>query len=79
MTLYSFSTLSRRAIKDARGAAFPATTGYGGQVNTQGLTALPQIYPDGFQAYRRIHEWDFQATLGLINVEQHSCIDRIRL
>jgi iron complex outermembrane receptor protein len=65
LTLYTFSTLSHRDIKDARGAIIPATTGYGGQANTQGLTSLPQIYPDGFQAYRRISEWDFQSELGI--------------
>lgn len=65
LTLYSFSTLSYRDIKDARGAIFPSPTGYGGQANTQGFTSLPQIYPNGFQAYRRIWEWDWQATAGL--------------
>ncbi len=65
LRLYSFSTLSYRNIKDARGAAFPSPTGYGGLTNTQGQTSLPQIYPAGFQAYRRIWEWDFQSTLGL--------------
>jgi iron complex outermembrane receptor protein len=65
LTLYTFSTLSHRDIKDARGAVVPATIGYGGQANTQGQTSLPQIYPDGFQAYRRISEWDFQSTLGI--------------
>jgi iron complex outermembrane receptor protein len=65
LKLYSFSTLSYRDIKDARGAYVPAQTGYGGQANTQGLTSLPQIYPAGFQAYRRIKEWDFQSALGL--------------
>ena len=52
-TLYSFSTLAYRDIKDARGA-FPANY----------IASLPEIYPNGFQAYRRIHEWDGQAALG---------------
>jgi iron complex outermembrane receptor protein len=65
LKLYSFSTLSYRNIKDARGAAFPAGTGYDGQTNPQGLTSIPQIYPAGFQAYRRIWEWDFQTAVGL--------------
>ncbi|BEU99942.1 TonB-dependent receptor [Novosphingobium olei] len=52
---YTFSTLSYRNIKDARGAYVPATS----------IGALPQIYPSGFQAYRRIWEWDFQTTWGL--------------
>ncbi|EIZ78147.1 TonB-dependent receptor [Novosphingobium sp. Rr 2-17] len=64
-TLYSFSTLSYRDIKDARGASIAAATGYGGQANTQGSSVLPQIYPGGFQAYRRIKEWDYQAALGI--------------
>jgi iron complex outermembrane receptor protein len=51
--LYSFATLSYRDIKDARGA-FPANN----------INSLPEIYPDGFQAYRRIWEWDFQPTAG---------------
>ena len=63
--LYTFSTLSYRNIRDARGAVVPATIGYGGAVNTQGQTSLPQIYPSGFQAYRRIWEWDYQTALGL--------------
>ncbi|MDB5685989.1 MAG: TonB-dependent receptor, partial [Rhizorhabdus sp.] len=65
LKLYGFSTLSYRDIKDARGAIFPATTGYGGLANVQGFTSLPQIYPAGFQAYRRIREWDYQSTLGV--------------
>jgi iron complex outermembrane receptor protein len=56
-TLYSFSTLSYRNIKDARGAITPASP-------TNGFTALPEIFPNGFQAYRRIRETDYQATLG---------------
>lgn len=65
LTAYSFSTLSYRDINDKRGAIFPATTGYGGQANVQGFTALPQIYPSGFQARRRIKEWDWQTAIGL--------------
>ncbi len=52
---YSFSTLSYRDIKDARGAYVPATS----------IGALPQLYPAGFQAYRRLWEWDYQTTWGL--------------
>ncbi len=62
--LYSFSTFSYRAIKDARGADYASPTGYGGQANTLGSSDLPQVYPDGFQAYRDISETDFQATAG---------------
>jgi iron complex outermembrane receptor protein len=50
---YSFSTFSYRLIKDARGAYRP-----------DDLPSLPQIFPNGFQAYRLIHEVDFQAVGG---------------
>jgi iron complex outermembrane receptor protein len=62
--LYSFSTFSYRDIKDARGATFSSPTGYGGAANALGSSSLPQIYPSGFQAYRRIREKDFQVTVG---------------
>ena len=52
--LYSFGTYSHRNIKDGRG-----------QFNANNINSLPQIYPDGFLAKRRIWEDDFQATLGL--------------
>ncbi|MGK2910259.1 MAG: TonB-dependent receptor plug domain-containing protein [Sphingobium sp.] len=65
LTAYSFSTLSYRDIDDKRGAVVPATIGYGGQANVQGFTALPQIYPSGFQARRRIKEWDWQSAVGV--------------
>ncbi len=65
LKLYSFSTASYRDITDARGAYFASPTGYGGAANPQGSSVLPQIYPAGFQAYRRIKERDFQAALGL--------------
>jgi iron complex outermembrane recepter protein len=53
LTLYSFSTLAYRDVKDARGA-FAANN----------IASLPELYPNGFQAYRRIWEWDGQAALG---------------
>lgn len=65
LTAYSFSTLSYRDIDDKRGAIVPAKTGYGGQANGQGQTSLPGIYPSGFQARRRIREWDWQSAVGL--------------
>ncbi|RVT89065.1 TonB-dependent receptor plug domain-containing protein [Sphingomonas crocodyli] len=64
-TLYSFSTLSYRNIDDKRGSYFPSPTGFGGQANVQGFNSLPQIYPSGFQARRRIWEWDYQSALGV--------------
>ena len=54
LEFYSFSTLSYRELKDRRGAYRPAN-----------LSALPQIFPNGFQTYRRIHEWDGQVAAGL--------------
>jgi iron complex outermembrane receptor protein len=53
LSIYSFSTLSYRNIKDARGS-FPANN----------IASLPELYPNGFQAYRRIWEWDGQVTAG---------------
>jgi iron complex outermembrane receptor protein len=63
--LYSVSTASYRNIRDARGSLFPSPTGYGGAANAQGSSVLPQLYPAGFQAYRRISERDFQSAIGL--------------
>ncbi|HKO47857.1 MAG TPA: TonB-dependent receptor, partial [Polyangiaceae bacterium] len=53
LTLYSFSTLAYRDVKDARGA-----------FSANNIASLPEIYPNGFQAYRRIWEWDGQGALG---------------
>jgi iron complex outermembrane receptor protein len=52
--VYSFSTFSYNDIKDARGAFRP-----------DDLSSLPQIYPNGFQAFRLIHETDFQTAAGV--------------
>jgi len=56
-TLYSFSTLSYRDIKDGRG-----------QFNANNVNSLPELYPNGFLAKRRIWETDFQVTAGLRTV-----------
>lgn len=53
-TLYSFSTLSYRDIKDGRG-----------QFNANNVNSLPELYPNGFLAKRRIWETDFQITGGV--------------
>lgn len=53
-TVYSFGTLSYRNVKDGRG-----------QFNANNINSLPEIYPDGFLAKRRIRETDFQVTAGL--------------
>lgn len=52
--LYSFATFSGRDVKDARGA-FPGNN----------IVSLPELYPNGFQAYRRLREWDGQGALGI--------------
>lgn len=54
VTAYGFGTYSYRNIKDARGGFAP-----------KNIASLPEIYPNGFQAYRRIWENDFQLTAGL--------------
>jgi len=54
LEFYSFSTLSYRKTKDARGAFRP-----------DDLSSLPQIFPNGFQAYRLIHDTDFQVAAGV--------------
>jgi len=54
LEVYSFSTLSYRDIKDGRGAYRP-----------DDLSSLPHIYPNGFIAYRLIHETDFQFAAGV--------------
>jgi iron complex outermembrane receptor protein len=64
VTAYTLGTLSYRDIKDARGAYIPSPTGYGGLANTSASAVLPEVFPSGFQAYRRIWEWDYQATIG---------------
>lgn len=56
-TLYSFSTLSYRDVKDGRG-----------QFNANNVNSLPELYPNGFLAKRRIWETDFQATAGVRSV-----------
>ncbi|NML09242.1 TonB-dependent receptor [Sphingobium sp. AR-3-1] len=52
--LYSFSTLSYRDIKDGRG-----------QFNANNINSLPELYPNGFLAKRRVWETDFQITSGI--------------
>ncbi len=55
--LYSFATLSYRDVKDGRG-----------QFNANNVNSLPELYPNGFLAKRRIWETDFQATAGVRSV-----------
>jgi iron complex outermembrane recepter protein len=52
--LYSFGTLTYRDVKDARGF-----------IVANRNDSLPERYPNGFQAFRRIYEWDGQGALGV--------------
>jgi iron complex outermembrane receptor protein len=54
LEVYSFGTFAYRNIQDARGAYRP-----------DDLASLPQIFPNGFQAYRLIRETDFQFNAGV--------------
>ena len=54
LDFYSTATVSHRDIRDARGAYRP-----------DDLSSLPELYPNGFQAYRLIRETDFQAGAGV--------------
>jgi len=59
VTLYSFATLSHRWSHKNTGSYLPNNTT---RPNT--ITALPELYPLGFNAFRRIHELDGQVALG---------------
>jgi iron complex outermembrane receptor protein len=66
LTLYSTSTLSRRASKKNTGSFLPNLAPVAGVTagRPQNRNSLPEVYPDGFNAVRRIFELDFQTTLG---------------
>ena len=57
--LYSFATLSHRSSKKNTGSYLPNNTT---RPNT--TTALPEVYPLGFNALRRIFELDTQVAVG---------------
>jgi iron complex outermembrane receptor protein len=59
VTLYSFGTLSHRSSKKNTGSYLPNNAT---RPNTN--TALPEIYPLGFNALRRIFELDTQLAVG---------------
>jgi iron complex outermembrane receptor protein len=63
VTLYSFSTFSYRDIKDARGAYIPRPPAMADRPMCWAPRSC-ELYPTGFQAYRRISERDFQIALG---------------
>lgn len=53
VTLYSFSTVSKRRSRKNTGSFLP-----------NNINSLPELYPNGFNALRRIWETDFQTTAG---------------
>jgi len=59
VTLYSFSTLSYRRSRKNTGSFLPNNT-----VRPNTTTALPEVYPLGFNALRRIYETDGQVAVG---------------
>jgi iron complex outermembrane receptor protein len=66
LTLYSTGTLSHRASKKNTGSFLPNLAPVAGVAagRPQNRNSLPEVYPDGFNALRRIFELDFQTTLG---------------
>ncbi|MCI3132123.1 TonB-dependent receptor plug domain-containing protein [Phenylobacterium aquaticum] len=59
ITVYSFGTLSHRASKKNTGSFLPNNT-----IRPNTTTALPEVYPLGFNALRRIFELDEQVAVG---------------
>ena len=66
LTLYSTSTLSHRSSKKNTGSFLPNLAPVAGVTAGRPLNrnSLPEVYPYGFNALRRIFELDFQTTLG---------------
>jgi iron complex outermembrane receptor protein len=66
LTLYSTSTLSHRSSKKNTGSFLPNLASVAGVTSgrPQNRNSLPEVYPNGFNALRRIFELDFQTTLG---------------
>jgi iron complex outermembrane receptor protein len=66
LTLYSTGTLSHRSAKKNTGSFLPNLALVAGVTSgrPQNRNSLPEVYPDGFNALRRIFELDFQTTLG---------------
>jgi iron complex outermembrane receptor protein len=64
LTLYSTSTLSHRSSKKNTGSFLPNLAPVAGVTagRPQNRNSLPEVYPDGFNALRRIFELDFQTT-----------------
>jgi iron complex outermembrane receptor protein len=66
LTLYSTSTVSHRSSKKNTGSFLPNLAPVAGVTagRPQNRNSLPEVYPDGFNALRRIFELDFQSTVG---------------
>jgi iron complex outermembrane receptor protein len=66
LTLYSTGTLSHRSSKKNTGSFLPNLAPVAGVTagRPQNRNSLPEVYPYGFNALRRIFELDFQTTLG---------------
>ncbi|MBO9708222.1 MAG: TonB-dependent receptor [Caulobacter sp.] len=66
LTLYSSGTLSHRSSKKNTGSFLPNLAPVAGVTSGRPLNrnSLPEVYPYGFNAYRRIFETDFQTSLG---------------
>jgi iron complex outermembrane receptor protein len=67
LKLYSSGTLSHRASKKNTGSFLPNLAPVAGVTAGRPLNrnSLPEVYPDGFNAYRRIFELDFQTSFGV--------------
>jgi len=66
-TLYSSGTLSHRSSKKNTGSFLPNLAPVAGVTAGRPLNrnSLPEVYPYGFNALRRIFETDFQTTFGV--------------
>jgi iron complex outermembrane receptor protein len=66
LTLYSSGTLSHRSSKKVTGSFLPNLAPVAGVTAGRPLNrnSLPEVYPYGFNALRRIFETDFQTSVG---------------
>ncbi len=66
LTLYSSGTLSHRSSKKVTGSFLPNLAPVTGVTAGRPLNrnSLPEVYPNGFNALRRIFELDWQTSLG---------------
>ncbi|ADG10492.1 TonB-dependent receptor [Caulobacter segnis ATCC 21756] len=66
LNLYASGTLSHRSSKKNTGSFLPNLAPVAGVTAGRPLNrnSLPEVYPDGFNALRRIFELDFQSSFG---------------